>query len=234
MKKGDYQTEAQARDYHFNRFSGGLSFVDKQETFIISKWFKKIGISNKWVIVDVGAGTGRIIEQILPHKPKKIYAVDSSPAMLKQLSKNFSREIAAMKIKPLVSMSSSIPLKKSSVDLVTCMHLFKHLANIETSIDSAASILVPKGYLIFDALNLHSIIKYNLNDCHAYSFSYIQETLNERGLLVKEAFFIQNLGETIYKVMGTKLAGLVSYLDNAITDMSMHVGTKILILSQKL
>lgn len=234
MKPGDYQTEAQARDYHYRRFKGGLAIVHRQETKIISRWIKKIAISDKSIVADIGAGTGRIIGEVLKNRPKKVFAIDVSSAMLNQLSKIYQPEISADLIEPLHSSASRIPLKKNSVDLATSLHLFKHLDQIEPAIASVADILKPKGYFIFDVLNPDSLIRFNLQSCHAYPLALIKEVLREEGLVVKEVIYLQNFGETIYRIVGTRFSEVIYLLDKAMTRISRKLGTKMLILAQKI
>lgn len=234
MKQGDYHTDAQAKDYDYNRFKGGLSVVHQRETEIISKWIKKAGVSDESLTLDVGAGTGRIIGQILKYHPKKILAIDVSSAMLKQLSKNYQKEVSAGLIKPICSSSDDIPLKKNSIDLATSLHLFKHLNDPRSTIASIAKVLKPKGYFIFDALNINSIIRFNLQDCSAYSFVFIEDVLRKEGLIVKETIYLQNFGETIYSLAQTIFATVVYQIDTAITNSPLKLGTKMLILAQKL
>ena len=233
MRTGDYQTEAQATAYHINRFSGGLRFVHKQESDIVSHWLDDIRISQTSSILDIASGTGRMIAQMLLYHPKKIYALDSSKAMLGQLSKNYFKEIEKNNIVLIQGDAANIPLKKRSIDLATAMHLFKHLPNIGPVLASVSQVLKPNGYLIFDILNSHSLIRFNLGGCYAYTFAQIKKSLGKEGLIIKDVVHLQVLGETLYKITGSRLSSIVNLIDQTITQANIRIGTKMLILAMK-
>lgn len=234
MNKGDYQTDRQASDYNTYRFIGGLSLVHAYEIEIISSWIKKIRLPENPTILDVGTGTGRILKELIKSNPKKIYALDLSSAMLTQLSKNYKKEISSGLIKPIISSSKSIPLRENSVDLTTSLHLFKHLPNPKPTIISISKTLKPRGYFIFDVLNINSIVRFNLRTCYAYSFLNIETMLLESGLRIKDIVYLNNFGETIYYYVTKNFASALYLFDKMITKANFKLGVKMIILAQKL
>jgi len=226
MKKGDYQTHKQAENYHRFRFEGGLSLVDKYEGEVISAWIKGLKLPKDPIFLDVGAGTGRIIRELIKFNPKKIYAVDVASAMLDQLSKNYKKEVESGLILPIVSSSEGIHIGKNIVDLATSLHLFKHLSNPRPTIVSISENLKPKGYFIFDLLNRNSIVRFNLQTCYAYLFPNIEIMLKEEGFKVKEVAYLNNFGETIYRVIGKSIGSMLYLLDKLISKSNIKSGVK--------
>jgi ubiquinone/menaquinone biosynthesis C-methylase UbiE len=233
MKPGDYQTKAQAKDYHQHRFKGGLTRVDQEERRIISQWLRKVVKPDQSLTADLGAGTGRIVGEIIKYRPKKIFAVDTSPSMLGQLKSNYQQEINNGLVEMVAASADKVPLKKNNLKLVTALHLFKHLKKIEPTINGVAALLKPKGYFIFDALNPISLVRFNLKDCRAQSLSSLKEALEKADLMIKEIIYLQVFGETVYRFSGVRLSSILAILDRLVTKTSGRLGTKMLILAQK-
>lgn len=233
MKKNDYQTKKQAQEYGTERFSGGLSLVDKDEAGLIKEWLKKIDKSRFPIFLDLGTGTGRIIKEHLKHNPKTIYALDQSEAMLKTLAENFSKEIKRGVVKTIKANADRTGQPNNLIDIVTSLHLFKHFSNIEPVLKEVARILKPGGHFIFDALNQKSIIKFNLGTCYAVGLKELRKKLKNEGFLVKEFYFMHNFGETIYNLLGKSSSKPLHLIDKKLSQTKLNLGTKIFILARK-
>lgn len=232
MKKGDYKSIAQAKKYHQRRFKNGLEIVNLDEMRILNSWLAKIPIKNK-VILDIGTGTGRVVNSLLNYNVKKIYALDKSQAMLELLSKIYNEEIKKGRVESINASSRRIPLNTNSVDIITSFHLFKHLPDIKPTLKEINKVLKPGGYFIFDILNINSLIKFNLSTCYATDEAQIKHTLTQCGFSVKTVVYMHPLGETVYGIFG-KIFGIVPRsFDKVINILGLKLGTKIFILAQK-
>lgn len=232
MKPGDYQTFKKAQDYHDNRFKDGLVLVSQDELNTIKESLLNLNLTSPKVL-DIASGTGRIIPTLLEISPKTLLAIDQSPAMLKQLEKTYNKEVKQGTVKTIQGNSESLPFRKESFDLLTSLHLFKHLANISPTLKEAYRVLKPNGIFIFDVLNNQSIIRFNLTDCYAINPTQIDKLLAKEGFKVERKIYLHALGETIYNQLGRVGASLFHQFDNFITSQNVTVGTKILILARK-
>lgn len=232
MEKTDYKLPIQAEEYQKMRFLGGLELVNKDETNLIKKYLSLSDNYNK-VCLDLGTGTGRIIEILFSYKPKVIYALDKSLVMLNVLKKIYKVKIKNGLIKPLVDPSDKIRLNGKSIDIAISFHLFKHLRNIRPTLQEAHRVLKADGILIFDVLNKHSIVNLNLGTCFAKTEEGIIEDLKDAGFIIQKISYLHFFGETIYKLLGKRLSVIIQVIDKILTKTGLKFGTKILILARK-
>lgn len=232
MKKTDYQTLKQAKEYHDSRFARGLKIVDQDEVNLMSGWLSQ-RVKKRLVFLDLGTGTGRIVQLLLSLNPKNIYAVDSSSSMLNYFQQVFDKQIKRKQIKMLKSFSHQIPLEDSSVDLITCIHLFKHLKNIELTLKEAHRVLKKGGLMVFDVLNASSLVKYHLGSCFAISESFLKSTLYKNGFKIKKIAHLHMFGETIYNLGDMRTSSIIHLIDQQILKQGLKIGTKIFVLAQK-
>lgn len=234
MKKRDYSTLKQASEYYKKRFAKGKELVSRDETSLLGKWIKEKTKRNQPLIfLDIGTGTGRAVNELLKHHPKTIYASDNSPAMLDYFKKLFSKELDKGLIKLIKAPSDKINLPDGSIDIATSFHLFKHLPNIQPTLNEINRILKPEGYFIFDVLNKNSLVKFNLGTCYALTEKEITQKIKGSGFRIKNLEFLHPLGETVYGCFGGKLAFIVKYIDRIISTILPKLGTKMFVLVKK-
>lgn len=229
MKQSDYKTRAQAIEYQNKRFSKGLEVVHLDEMNILREFLKYTQTKAKKYL-DIGTGTGRIVSELLKVEPKRIYVLDSSPAMLSIFKETYHQKIQDGSIKILLAPSEDIPLPNKSVDFITGFHLFKHLKEIKPTLKECHRILCQGGYIAFDALNANSVIKFNLGTCYALSESLIANKLTQNGFKVIKIISLHPLGETVYNL---PVASIISSVDKLIRKFGISFGTKLFILAQK-
>ena len=83
---------------------------------------EKLPIDSRTIVLDLGAGTGKLTRELLPFAGRVI-ALEPGPAMLTQL------ERAVPGAEPLLGAAEAIPLDAASVDAVVCgqsFHWFRH------------------------------------------------------------------------------------------------------------
>lgn len=230
MKKGDYQSPQAVEKYATKRFAGGLTYVSADELDIIKKWIRKSNINNDMskIYLDIGTGTGRVLDIILAAKPKKIYALDKSQAMLGYIKKNYSKTGL---VQTFLAPSNKIPLKDNSVDTVTALHLVKHLENVKSTILEVKRVLKSGGYFIFDVLNRNSLIQLNLGTCYAISRKEIINILESMGFRVKKIYSLHTFGETVYNLFGSN--SIFRNLDFFLSK-KLESGTKLIVIAEKI
>lgn len=231
MQKDDYKSAEQAANYHFKRFSRGLAIVDQDENYLIKNWLSGEQMGKR-IYLDLGTGTGRIVRLLLTLTPHRIYALDQSSSMLDYFQKIFKNELEKKIAQTIHASSTRIPLKDSSVDLITSIHLFKHLKDIQPTLREIKRVLKKNGLLIFDILNANSLVKYNLGSCSTLSESTLKSILISNGFAIKEVAYLHIFGETIYNltIFPSKMVHL---LDQKITKLGIKLGTKIFVLAQR-
>lgn len=227
MRPGDYQTENQAQSYLNKRFSGGLRKVHLDEIAIINKWLNEIIQKENLKFLDIATGTGRAIPTLLNFKPRAIFALDQSEAMLNQLAKTYPKPVKSGLIKIISGNASKISLAPRSIDLAISLHLFKHIESPLPIFKSANQVLKPGGFFIFDALNIQSIVKFNLDSCFAYSETQLRSLLKKAGFKVIQVKYLHVFGETIYNFLN------ISPLDKMANNFFPKKSTKMLFLVQK-
>ena len=228
MKVGEYKSLEKALDYNLKRFKGNLKFVHQAEMEIIEAWLASFG--QKSIIFDLGAGTGRAIKSLLKAKPKIIYAFDESPAMLKLLKENYPNEIKKGLVKIMVGSSDKISLPGSSVDIVISLHVFKHIKDINQTLKETHRILKTGGVIIFDVLNINSIVRFNLGTCYALDKSSVIKSLEKNGFNIVKIVPLHAFGETVYNFPGSSIINL---MDKFLTGTGLPIGTKFFILTKK-
>ncbi len=231
MKKGDYSTLQKAFLYNNKRFSGGKKQIARDEALILNHLLSKNTPGSK-IYLDFGTGTGRAIREILKHNPKKIYALDESVQMLATLRNNFPVEITSNKIQTIKTKIENIEMKGASVDTVTALHVLKHIKDTKKVFIRVHHVLKPKGYFIFEVLNSHSIVRFNLDTCYASNIKDIDKQLKQAGFNIIKTKQIHIFGETIYHLLWP-FSGWLGKLDAMLTRL-LPFGTKIFILAQKI
>lgn len=95
-------------------------------------------------LLDVGCGTGPMIELLTQEYPNKNYTgVDLTPKMIETANaKNLPNTTF------LVGDSEKLPFKSASFDAVICANSFHHYPNPQKFFDGAARVLRPDGVLI--------------------------------------------------------------------------------------
>lgn len=231
MKSSDYQTRKQAMFYSKYRFQKGLSWVSRDEFNVLNNYLGGTNLGGK-VFIDLGSGTGRIINILLKQNPGKIYAVDESKAMLNELKKNYPKEVRLRKIQQIITSADDTSLKGASADLITAFHLVKHLPDIAPTLKEVSRLLKNQGNFIFDALNENSLIRFNIGTCFAASEADLSKSLYQNGMQVKKVFYLHPLGETIYNLPVFFLP-FVRAVERLINLTFPKMGTKILIKATK-
>jgi demethylmenaquinone methyltransferase/2-methoxy-6-polyprenyl-1,4-benzoquinol methylase len=107
--------------------------------------FSKIKIQNSDIIIDVGAGTGLLLD-FLHNNKENIFCCDLSFNMLKEGKKKHSQN------QFVCADSEFLPFRDSSADLITSFTVLQNLPNPFSTLKQILFILKDKGTLILTAL----------------------------------------------------------------------------------
>lgn len=117
--------------------------LDKRWRRKIVKYLSENNIKSD-VLVDLASGTGDMAIELLNLNPKKVYALDISPKMLDILRTKCMDERLIIE----VAESENMPVKNSTVDIVTIGFGIRNFESMEKSLDEIYRVLRPDGLLI--------------------------------------------------------------------------------------
>lgn len=135
-------------------FNHQASVYDETDTVLYSKYGK---ISCKDIsdilkgrqfdsLLDVGCGTGFLIDMLAKDHKAEFVGLDLSPEMVKQAN---CKNIASAKF--VEGRSDAIPFEDNSFDVVTCSQSFHHYPDTDKAMQEALRILKPGGlYILSD------------------------------------------------------------------------------------
>ncbi len=113
-------------------------------------------------ILDVGVGTGILIEQVLPkNKSANLFGIDISPEMVKKAKRKFKGK---SNVTIALGSASKLPHKDNSFEFVTCVNSFHHHADSIQSLKEMKRVLKPGGKVILsdgclDGFFRHTVFK---------------------------------------------------------------------------
>lgn len=102
-------------------------------------------LDKKTLILDVGSGTGNLIELLIKRKDYKITGLDLSPEMVKISKNKFTKN---KNVTIIEGSALKMPFKNNKFDLVTCLHSFHHHPNSLKSLREMYRVLKPGGTII--------------------------------------------------------------------------------------
>lgn len=198
-------------------FDGQSKVYDETNTAYYSKYPKiscndvaeRLKNNNYENLLDVGCGTGYLIDILQKQTPADYYGLDLSPEMLK---------IAKSKLPETVVLtegySDKLPYEDNTFDVVTCIQSFHHYPDPEKAMKEAYRVLKSGGlYILSDTgmgnypkfiYNIYNklIVKHlNTGDYAAYSKNDIQNMMISAGFKMRDA---QDITKFIYTVTGIK------------------------------
>lgn len=150
-------------------------------------------------VLDVGAGTGALIEAGFAADPQQWIACDVSVNMLKILESKFGgsdgrepNSAAAQRLTIMHADVHNLPLESGSVDRVICHNVFPHFQQPKTALAELFRVLCPDGILVINHFGGREFV----NQIHrASSHEILRTDLLEPAEKVKEW-----LGEAGFRV----------------------------------
>ena len=157
-------------------------------------------------LLDVGCGTGFLIDLLAKQHPARYAGLDLSSEMIR-MAEGKRIEGAAF----VVGSADKLPFPDASFDIVTCSQSFHHYPYPEKAMAEALRVLKPGGlYILSDTgiggiggwIDNHILFRLSRSgDCHTTNRHGIVRMMEKAGFTVTESRQIQGL---IYTVTGKK------------------------------
>lgn len=155
----------------FNKWAKGYDSSRGKFFFVRANMSLKKYIGNeKASLLDVGCGTGILLEQLLTKKNLKLYGIDISPKMARIAQEKF-RGLSKVKIK--LGSVSHLLYKSNIFNYVVCSNSFHHHPDSHKSLHEMVRVLKRNGKLI--------ILDGYLDGSFSSLFWKIENTLNKEG-----------------------------------------------------
>ena len=157
-------------------------------------------------LLDIGCGTGYLINMLSSHRSADYYGLDLSPEMLKVAKRKLGKSVILTE-----GTADKLPYADNSFDVVTCIQSFHHYPYPEKAMEEAYRVLKPKGLYILSDTGVSGIKKWFENklilklaktgDYAVYDKEDISALMRSSGFKIKEAV---DLSKFIYTVIGQK------------------------------
>lgn len=104
------------------------------------------------VAVDLGCGTGEVLEHML-HSARAVIGVDGSARMLDLARRRFASEVDRVSLR--IGDLEHLPLRDGEADFVSINMVLHHLSAPETALEEARRVLRPGGRLVLTDFDRH-------------------------------------------------------------------------------
>lgn len=105
------------------------------------------------VAVDLGCGTGEVLERMIP-VAKEVIGVDGSARMLDLARRRFGGEDSRISLR--IGDLEHLPLRDGEVDFVSINMVLHHLSSPETALEEVRRVLRPKGRVVLTDFDRHA------------------------------------------------------------------------------
>lgn len=196
-------------------FDGQAADYDRRDTYYYSRNGKischdiaaQIKDLSYESLLDVGCGTGFLMELLTKQRPARYCGVDLSDEMIRVAK---GKQIEGVEF--AVSSADKLPYPDETFDIVTCSQSFHHYPYPEKAMQEAKRVLRPGGlYILSDTgiggigawIDNHILFKLaRSGDCHTTNRKGIEKLMEAAGFAVTDSRQIQGM---IYTVTGKKL-----------------------------
>ena len=195
-------------------FDGQAADYDRRDTYYYSRNGKischdiaaQIKDLSYESLLDVGCGTGFLMELLTKQRPARYCGVDLSDEMIRVAK---GKQIEGVEF--VVSSADKLPYPDETFDIVTCSQSFHHYPYPEKAMQEAKRVLRPGGlYILSDTgiggigawIDNHILFKLaRSGDCHTTNRKGIEKLMEAAGFAVTDSRQIQGM---IYTVTGKK------------------------------
>ena len=172
----------------------------------IYDYLKDIDYNN---LLDIGCGTGYLIDMLAKDKNAKYTGLDLSPEMLKEANKKKIKNAVFIEGK-----SDELPFEDNTFDIVTCSQSFHHYPETDNPLKEALRVLKPGGlYIISDTgvgpfkmlgVKIDDYIYRHFSNSGDCNISYMEKMIKD---MTRNGFEIVNykkINTFIYFIVGKK------------------------------
>lgn len=195
-------------------FDNQAKIYDETNTAYYSKYPKisckdvaqRLKCSAYQSLLDIGCGTGYLIDMLQKQKSADYYGLDLSPEMLKVAKNKLSGSVELTE-----GYSDSLPYEDSSFDVVTCIQSFHHYPKPEKAMAEAYRVLKKGGLYILSDTGYGGIPKWlynqfvlkvaNTGDYAVYSMKDIENLMTKSGFAIQDA---QKIDRFVYTIVAVK------------------------------
>lgn len=157
-------------------------------------------------LLDIGCGTGYLINMLSDRRSADYYGLDLSPEMLKVAKSKLSKSVILTE-----GTADKLPYADNSFDVVTCIQSFHHYPYPEKAMKEVYRVLKPEGLYILSDTGVSGVKKWFENkiilklvktgDYAVYDKEDISALMRNCGFKIKNA---SQLSGFIYTVTGQK------------------------------
>ncbi len=109
----------------------------------------------RWVVADIGAGTGAMLPLLAPHV-QQVIAIDNSPAMLRA-AKARVKQLGLSNVDIRLGAAEGVPVDDHAVDVALLALVLVYTADPAAALREARRILKPGGTLLLIDLQPHTV-----------------------------------------------------------------------------
>lgn len=197
-----------------HHFDNQAKIYDETNTALYSKYPKisckdvaeKLKNIQYQSLLDIGCGTGYLIDLLQKQKSALYCGLDLSPEMLKMARKKLPESVYLTE-----GSSDNLPYEDNSFDIVTCIQSFHHYPNPKKAMSEAYRVLKKGGMYILSDTGYGGIPKWfynqfilkaaNTGDYAVYSIKDIEKLMTKRGFVIKDA---QKIDRFVYTIVAIK------------------------------
>ena len=161
-------------------------------------------------LLDIGCGTGYLIDMLAKVHEAEYTGVDLSPEMIKQAS---NKKIKNAKF--IEGRSDEIPFDDNTFDIITCSQSFHHYPDTDKAMQEAKRVLKPGGlYILSDTgvgpfkifgVKVDDFIYRHFSNTGDCNVSYMEKTIKNmerNGFIIEKS---EKITTFIYTVVGKKI-----------------------------
>jgi 2-polyprenyl-6-hydroxyphenyl methylase/3-demethylubiquinone-9 3-methyltransferase len=108
-------------------------------------------------VLDLGCGGG-FMSEALAARGARVVGVDPSRGALEAARRHAAGQ--GLEIDYLAGAGEAIPLADASVDLVVCVDVLEHVADVGRTVGEVARVLAPGGTFLFDTVNRNAVARF--------------------------------------------------------------------------
>ncbi len=206
MQKGQDQKHCENIGKAYNTFwrSKAKQKLSNKELSFINKYLKKTKSQH---ILDIGVGSGRIIENYLAKsKAKGIWGIDWAGSMVNFCRNKFKDKKEVQKIVVCNISKEQFPFK-NKFDFISAIRVLKYNQNWQEVIGKAINSLSSHGIVVFTMPNKNSFLRFSKPETSIYSTTKreLEKVIQEQNGEVIQITSFMKLPDVFYDISDNKL-----------------------------